>query len=124
MFLRASHIQHLKKRKQEFELLKELEKQHIPAQQPLWFEAVEDIHTCFMVVTYIDGEPASETFTRLTNEKQYDIGVEAGRVLKKIHQLKAPSSVQSWGERQRTKFQRYVREYEKSSFTLQGDQPI
>jgi len=122
--LRISDIKYFHEREKEFNLLQELEKRNIQSQQPFIFEKLINDEICFMVIEYIEGTPAIETFKNCSNHIQHQIGIEAGRELYKIHQILAPDYVSKWDDRQSKKYRYYLGEYHKGNFKLNQDRKI
>lgn len=50
----------------------------------------------YTVQTWVDGKDAKEVIPYLTDSKQYDYGLEAGRMLKIIHSIPAPENHPDW----------------------------
>lgn len=55
---------------------------------------------------------------------QYKLGVEAGKELKKFHQLAAPSDVLPWDVRKQEKHRRYMDAYNASGIRISNDHQI
>lgn len=47
---------------------------------------------CYMILTYIEGKTLEDTFPSLSTDIEYDLGIRAGHILKKIHSMDAPIS--------------------------------
>ncbi|MFC9542169.1 phosphotransferase [Lysinibacillus sp. NPDC056959] len=78
-----------------------------------------------MVLSYIEGYPADEFIWNLSDMAQFNIGLAAGKELRKIHQLHAhaPQTIQ-WEEAQKRKFSFYLNEYRKDSYQLPKEHKI
>ncbi|MFD2043047.1 aminoglycoside phosphotransferase family protein [Ornithinibacillus salinisoli] len=122
--LRISDIKYYQKREVEYKLLQELEERNIQSQKPILFGEFINDNICFMVIEYIEGTPAIKAFKRCSNSIQYQIGIEAGKELYKIHQIKAPAHVSTWDDRQSKKYRYYLNKYEKGNFKLNNDSKI
>ena len=62
--------------------------------------------------SWIDGVDAESYIPTLPNEKQYSYGLDAGRILRKLHTLPAPADAISWSDRFNTKIDRKIDMYE------------
>lgn len=122
--LRISDIKYYQKRKEEYNLLQRLKERNIQSQKPILFSDLKCDNICYMVIEYIEGTPAIEAFKKCSNSIQHQIGLDAGRELKKIHQLKAPSHVSRWDDRQVKKYRNYLNEYKIGNFSLKKDSKI
>ncbi|MCR6112001.1 aminoglycoside phosphotransferase family protein [Bacillus sp. A301a_S52] len=122
--LRISDIKYSQKREAEYKLLQELEEREIQSQKPILFGEIINDNICLMVIEYIEGIPAIEAFKKCSNSIQHQIGLEAGKELYNIHQIKAPAYVSKWDERQSKKYRYYLSEYEKGDFKLNKENKI
>ena len=60
----------------------------------------------------------------LNEREQYEIGVEAGKDLARIHLQPAPLEVKNWNERSIQKHNRYLKEYKKSGIKINKEDKI
>lgn len=61
--------------------------------------------------TWVDGEDAEQALPKLTGEAQYTYGLEAGRMLKRIHSIPAPPDQAPWEPRFQAKIDRNIKMY-------------
>ncbi|WP_459500641.1 aminoglycoside phosphotransferase family protein [Bacillus sp. C1] len=122
-FLRVSDTQQTDKKELEFTLLKELHTLHVQTHKPIEYRVLKNTELSLLVMSYIEGTPASKMITSLSDETQYKIGLAAGKELRNIHQVKAPTYI-NWEEVQTKKFNFYVNKYKKGDFKLQQDEKI
>ena len=78
----------------------------------------------YMVTTYLEGLDAEEMLPSLPESAQYQIGVDAGKELLKIHNFKAPEHLESWYERKRRKHQFYIHDYKLCGMKIDQDEKI
>lgn len=83
----------------------------VPMCLPLEFG--ESDEGTYAIHSWIDGTDAEETIPTLSKEKQYAYGLDAGRILKKLHSLPAPAGVTPWAERFNAKIDRKIKMYAK-----------
>ena len=50
----------------------------------------------YLIQSWIDGMDAEEMLPTLSEQQQYAYGLEAGRILRKIHSIPAPGSIKPW----------------------------
>lgn len=122
--LRISDIKYYQNREAEYKLLKELEEMNIQSQKPILFDDIRNDNICFMVIEYIEGTPAIKAFKKCSDITQHQIGLEAGKELYRIHQIKAPSQLAKWEDRQSKKYRYYLNEYSTGNFKLKRDSKI
>ena len=89
-----------------FRMQKEADALGIPMCRPLCFgECDEGVYS---VQTWINGEDAEETLPLLSDAEQYLYGLEAGRILKRLHTIPAPAEQPDWAERFNRKIDRKI----------------
>ena len=102
--LRLSDISLYEKKKEQFELLKKVENLNINASRPIEFGVLND-NQIYMVLTYLQGNDAEEAIAKLSDEKAYQLGIQAGITLKKLHQIPINEVSQSWYDRFKEKME-------------------
>lgn len=89
-----------------FRMQKEADALGIPMCRPLCFgECDEGVYS---VQTWINGEDAEEALPLLPDAEQYLYGLEAGRILKRLHTIPAPAEQPDWAERFNRKIDRKI----------------
>ena len=66
----------------------------------------------YAIQSWIDGCDAEEWIPTLTQKRQYAYGLDAGRILKKLHMLPAPADAPAWEPRFNAKIDRKIAMYE------------
>jgi len=124
-FIRLSDKQYHEKRTIEFSLLQALEKQGVKTNKAIECTLLNEANLSVMVLSYIEGYPADEFIWNLSDVAQFNIGLAAGKKLRKIHQLHAhaPQTIH-WEEAQKKKFSFYLNEYKKDSQQLPKEHKI
>lgn len=90
----------------------------IPMCRPVEFGECED--GVYTVLTWIDGKDAEEVIPLLTDSEQYACGLEAGRILKKIHSIPAPENQPCWESRFGAKMDSKIRKYRDCPIRFDG----
>lgn len=108
--LRISSIDQLDRKSREYDKMKELEQLGIPMCLPLEFGICEE--GVYSIQSWIDGEDAEEKVMSMSAEVQYRYGLEAGRILAKIHTIPAPMNAPDWETRFNAKIDRKIAMYE------------
>lgn len=95
----------------------------VPMSQPVEFGKCSE--GAYTVQTWIDGKDAEEVIPSLPGTKQYSYGLEAGRILKKIHAVPAPQQGEpDWEARFNAKLDRKRRLYEGCPIKFDGDEAV
>ncbi len=69
----------------QFDLLKKHYENDVLCHQPIIFESDEEKQVCYLVLSYIDGTSGDSALAALGTDLQYQVGVQAGKELRKIH---------------------------------------
>lgn len=108
--LRIAPADKHEKKKAEFALMSKVDSLSIPMCKPLEFGACDE--GVYTVLEWIDGFDARDKIGDINDEKQYALGQEAGRILKKIHSIPAPESKEPWADYFNRKADRKIKAYE------------
>lgn len=74
----------------------------------------------YAVHTWIDGRDAEEVIPLLADSEQYACGLEAGRILQKIHSIPAPEDQPDWEKRFGAKMDSKIRQYRNCPIRFDG----
>jgi aminoglycoside phosphotransferase (APT) family kinase protein len=124
LLLRITGIEKYETKKEEFDILQKLKRYNVKYSEPLEFGVIEDANLCYMVLHFLEGEDAEQLLPTYTEEEQYQIGLEAGKELRKMHMYSAPLHIASWNLRQLEKCQRYVDAYKQCGISIKNDEQI
>ncbi len=106
---RLSDISEYEAKKAEFEMMQRVAALGVPMCQPIEFGTCND--GVYSLQSWIDGSDAEEVIASYSEREQYAFGLEAGRILKKIHSIPAPTDQPSWSERFNRKIDTKMRRY-------------
>ena len=108
--LRISSIDRLERKRREYEKMSEVAQLGIPMCLPVEFGTSEE--GAYSIQSWIDGEDAEEKVMAMDVAEQYRNGLDAGRILAKIHTIPAPKDAPSWETRFNAKIDRKIAMYE------------
>ncbi len=106
-----------------FERQRHLAEMGIPMCDPLEFGPMPEGGS-YVVQRWIDGEDAEPALARMDPEAQYRFGLEAGRILRRIHSLPPPIDAPEWEPRFNAKIDRKIRGYLDCPLRIDGDEAI
>jgi aminoglycoside phosphotransferase (APT) family kinase protein len=109
---RVSSLENLDKKVEEFDLLKRLGPNFHNISQAIGFIQTEG--KVIQVLTYIEGESIEDMIDQITEEDQYQLGLQAGRILLKIHKTPYPFPDRDYPMLEREKIMRRMNMYETS----------
>lgn len=74
----------------------------------------------YLVQTWISGGDASDLIPQLSRLEQYNYGVEAGKILQKIHSIPASKTQRNWASRFNQKIDRKMMNYNQCAIQFEG----
>lgn len=108
--LRISSIDRLERKKRENENMIEVARLSIPMCLPIEFGTCEE--GAYSIHSWIDGNDADNAIMSMAAADQYRYGLDAGRILAKIHTIPAPADAPDWEARFNAKIDRKIAMYE------------
>ena len=108
--LRISSIDRLERKRREYEKMSKVAELGIPMCLPVEFGTCEE--GAYSIQSWIDGEDAEEAVRAMDTDAQYRYGLDAGKILAKIHTIPAPDDAPDWEERFNAKIDRKIAMYE------------
>ncbi|KAB2423399.1 MULTISPECIES: aminoglycoside phosphotransferase family protein [Bacillus cereus group] len=121
---RTGDIKEYERKKIEFQILNEMVKCNVQAQRPIEIGILEEEGVCYSIFSYLEGEDAKRLLSTYSPKEQYDIGIEAGKDLAKMHTLEAPKNILPWYERAMKKHRKYVEAYKTCGIKIENDDKI
>jgi aminoglycoside phosphotransferase (APT) family kinase protein len=119
--LRTYSIDQDNNKRLEFNRLKMMEKHGVKCSRPIDIGVLPNQELGYMIMSFIEGNEASEVLPHLTDKEQFNIGVQSGLELQKIHQVSCPDNIKPWHETMATKHHRYRMEYAKNGVVIAND---
>ena len=108
--LRLSDMDRLERKQREFEKMKEVAALGIPMCLPVEFGLCDE--GVYAIQSWVDGVDAESAIMTMAETEQYRYGLDAGKILAKIHTLPAPADAPSWESRFNAKIDRKIAMYE------------
>ncbi|ABN07896.1 aminoglycoside phosphotransferase [Methanocorpusculum labreanum Z] len=99
LLLRVSAIDKYDRKKEEFEALQTIESLEIPAPKPIAFGRCRGNASVYMLLSWTEGKEAEDVLPLLSKEEQYNIGIKAGNLQKRLNSIPAPKDMKPWGVR-------------------------
>lgn len=101
-----------------FRMQQEVAALGIPMCKPVEFGDCEE--GVYSIQSWIDGEDAEEVIATLSDTEQYAYGLEAGRILRRIHSIPAPETQEDWESRFNRKMDDKIRMYQECPIKYDG----
>ncbi len=107
--LRISDITQQEKKKREFEMMRQVAELGVPMCLPLELGICSE--GVYSLQSWIEGSDAEGVISSLSDTEQYAYGLEAGKILKKIHSIPAPTTREDWETRFNRKMDYKIQKY-------------
>ncbi len=92
--LRTANASLFNAKKFEFDMMKQVEALGIPMCSPIELGTCDD--GVYTLHSWIDGVDAGDIIATLSPDRQYAYGLEAGRILRRLHSIPVPAGRESW----------------------------
>ena len=116
--LRVSPAEKASRREAEFHRMETVSALGVPMCDPVEF-SIQEEGAC-TILRWIDGRDAEDVIPGLPKEEQYRYGLDAGRILAKIHSIPAPAGVHNWEEYFNRKIDRKLEMYRNCPLRYDG----
>lgn len=120
--LRISSLDRLERKQREFDQMQRVATLNIPMCLPLEFGICDD--GVYSIQSWIQGEDAEPVIMEMDPKRQYQYGLDAGRILAKIHTISAPPEITDWETRFNTKIDRKLAMYDACELKYPNDHAI
>ncbi|MNU83356.1 Phosphotransferase enzyme family protein [compost metagenome] len=122
--LRTFDNKHYSSKEMEFEALLRMKEYNVKCSRPIEMGKLEGSGIGFMILSFIEGDDASEVLSNISLKEQLNIGFEAGEELLKIHKFIAPNNITSWYERKLKKHHEYLVKYFQQDVRIKNESRI
>ena len=120
--LRISSSEKYDRKKVEFEMMQRVATLGVPMCQPIEFGFCDE--GVYSLQSWIEGDIAEELLPLLSASEQYEYGLEAGRILKKIHAVPMSSLQEDWDIRFNRKIDRKIQMYSECPIKYENGQVL
>ena len=107
--LRISDSAQYEAKQAEFSMMQQVASLGIPMCQPIGLGLCKE--GVFSLQSWIEGEDGEQVILDYSDEAQYGYGLEAGRILRKIHSIPAPATQEDWETRFNRKMDKKIQMY-------------
>ena len=119
--LRISSVKYLNIKKKEYKIMKDVYELGMNMSAPIGFGKCNNGKNVYVLLSWVDGTALDEEITTISEEKQYNLGIKAGRILKKFHSISAPDGQEDWEQRMLKKFDFHLEKYKKCGIKVAND---
>lgn len=120
--LRVSPMDRFGRCREQFRRMEQMASLSIPMCLPIEFGVCgEGVYT---LQSWIEGKDVEEVLPTLPEKRQYAYGLDAGRILQRIHSLPAPADAEPWAARFSRKIDRKLAMYEACELKYEGGRSL
>lgn len=123
LLLRCSEAKNFSQKEKEYQFIKRVEQTGIAMTSPLSFGICNEGQWVYLLLTWVEGVDLEEMLEKLSLERQYELGRQAGEILKKIHTI----PLEECDYPQETKIAKklvQLQKYEHSSWRVYDDEAV
>ena len=120
--LRLSPIESYTKKKQEFDLMRQLRECGVRCNKPIDMFEHEEQELVYGLYSYLPGLDAEDNIVTFPISTQYQIGIDAGQDLKRINRLS--SEKRDWKKPEIKKHENYVSLYFEQDYRFKNDDKV
>ena len=120
--LRVSNIDLFEKKKLEYENLFLISKLGVTMSIPIEFGICNDRRMVYSLLTWLEGEEATDVIPTLTEAEQYEYGVKAGKILQKMHSIKPKEIKEPWESRYKRKIDIVIKAYKQCGNKIENEE--
>lgn len=121
LLLRISDAEQYNTKKKEYGIIEKYSKLGLPMSLPIDFGICNNGKNVYMLLTWVEGRDLEEILPDLTEKEQYQLGREAGKILRKIHSLEVDADDMP-KDTKKTKKLLQLSLYEESQVRIDGDE--
>lgn len=111
--LRIALVEKLADKQAEFALLKILFERNLPVQKTV--ELTYDGQSVYQIFEWIEGEDLRQAAPNLSDETLYELGCQAGKLLKVLHQIPIDQTSLNWESYYQAKIDKKTAAYQTAS---------
>ncbi|MGL5417686.1 MAG: aminoglycoside phosphotransferase family protein [Clostridium sp.] len=120
--LRISDFEFYDIKRKEFDSMKRVYKLGINMSKPISFGVCGDGKSVYCLLSWIEGKSVIEVIEELTDKEQYRLGIEAGKILKKMHTIEVPKEQEDWEKRMVKKISNHLMKYKGCGVRVPNDE--
>lgn len=118
LLLRISDIEQYENKKKEYEIITKYSQLDFPMSAPIDFGICNGGKNVYMLLSWVEGKDMEEVLSDLPETEQYQLGREAGKILKRIHSVEVAADDRPKDTKKLLQLSRY----EESQVRIDGDE--
>lgn len=119
--LRTNDSKESERKAEEFRMMIDFAKTGVNMSMPIQNGLFDNDRRVYTLLTWVEGIEAEEYLKQVSKLEQYRLGCAAGKALRQLHTLSAPSNVESWETQYNRKIDSKIRKYSDCPIRLNGE---
>ncbi len=121
LVIRLADISQYQKKKAEYQAMEIIRKLGIDMSEPIDFGTCADGKMVYILLSWLEGELAEEALPGMDTQKQQNLGITAGKILKRIHSVRAPDGLPDWETRMINKINTKISQYRNCGYMVPNE---
>ena len=121
--LRESKPELIQRRATQFQYMREIEYLNVNMSKPFEYGSLSN-GNFYLLLSYLDGEDGENAISHFSDIEAYNLGINAGETLKKLHNVNVNHTVTPWHERYIAKSKVKIANYENCEHKLEKGELI
>ncbi len=99
MLLRIADFSEYSHKRTEYEIMEQMAKFSVPMPAPIDFGTCNNGNNVYTLLHWVDGDEVETILPSLSKSEQYILGMESGKILRRIHEVPITNHTDSWADR-------------------------
>ncbi len=121
LLLRIADSSEYSLKKTEYEAMKEMYERNVPMPYPVDFGICDNGKSVYTLLSWVEGVEVESILSTLLPKEQYQMGLESGEILRKIHMVQAGDDVPDWSERYNSVMNPRIEAFHFEGISFPGD---
>lgn len=122
LLLRISDISEFYNKSKEFEFIKKCNKLNFSMSHAIEIGICNNENNIYMLLTWVEGSSLVDVLRNFTNQEQYALGLQSGKILNEIHSIKYEDTNGCIAENKKIKILTNIARYEDNINRIEKDQ--
>ncbi|WP_379135396.1 phosphotransferase family protein [Paenibacillus sp. sgz500958] len=124
LLLRLADSKKYAAKEAEYEFIQRMNQLAFPMSRAVDFGLTRGGQNVYMLLTWVEGVSLHECIHSLPEARQYELGIEAGKILKQMHSVPHSGDDPVWGNWMKNRILSRVEQYESCPYRVHGDERV
>lgn len=111
LLLRIADAERYSLKKAEYDMVRIFNRLDFQMSRALDFGLCNNGENTYMLMSWVDGIPLEGCIQKFSDQKQYELGVEAGQYLKRMNDISLAHEISGWEDKMKAKISRRIEEF-------------